>query len=33
MSKAKECAINSNIPFKASYGWCEEFMKRESLSL
>jgi hypothetical protein len=33
MSNAKECARNSNIPFKASRGWCENFMKRESLSL
>jgi hypothetical protein len=33
MSKAKECARNSNVPFKASHGWCEKFMKRESLSL
>jgi hypothetical protein len=33
MSKAKECARNSNIPFKTSCGWCEKFMKRESLSL
>jgi hypothetical protein len=32
MSKAKECARNSNIPFKASHGWCEKFMKRGSLS-
>lgn len=29
MSKAKECARNSNLPFKASGGWCEKFMKRE----
>jgi hypothetical protein len=29
MSKAKEYARNSNIPFKASHGWCEKFMKRE----
>jgi hypothetical protein len=33
MSKAKECARNSNIPFKATRGWCDKFMKRESLSL
>jgi hypothetical protein len=33
MSKAKEYARNSNILFKASCGWCEKFMKRESLSL
>jgi hypothetical protein len=33
MSKAKEYARNSNIPFKASRGWREKFMKRESLSL
>jgi hypothetical protein len=33
MPKAKECARNSNIPFKASRGWCAKFMKRESLSL
>jgi hypothetical protein len=33
MSKAKECARNNNIPFKASCGWWEKFMKTESLSL
>jgi hypothetical protein len=33
MSKAKECARKSNIPFKASRGWCEKFMKRKILSL
>jgi hypothetical protein len=33
MSNAKECARNSNIPIKATYGLCEKFMKRESLSL
>jgi hypothetical protein len=33
MTKAKECARNSNIPLKASHGWCEKFMKKESLSL
>jgi hypothetical protein len=33
MPKAKECARNSTVPFKASRGWCEKFMKRESLSL
>jgi hypothetical protein len=33
MSNAKECARNSNIPFKAYHGWREKFMKRESLSL
>jgi hypothetical protein len=33
MSKAKECTTNRNISFKASCGWCEKFMKRESLSL
>jgi hypothetical protein len=33
MSTAKECAKNSNIPFKACRGWCEKFMKQESLSL
>jgi hypothetical protein len=33
MSKAKEGARNSNIPFKASHGQCEKFMKRERLSL
>jgi hypothetical protein len=31
--KAKECARNYNIPFKASHGWCEKFMRRTSLSL
>jgi hypothetical protein len=33
MSKTLEYARNSNIPFKASCGWCEKFMKRGSLSL
>jgi hypothetical protein len=33
MSKAKERARNSNMPLKVSRGWCEKFMKRESLSL
>jgi hypothetical protein len=33
MSKAKECATNSNIPFKVSHGWCKKFMKRKSLLL
>jgi hypothetical protein len=33
MSKAKECAGHSNIPFKASRGWYDKFMKTESLSL
>jgi hypothetical protein len=33
MSKAKDCARKNNIPFKASCGWCERHMKRESLSL
>jgi hypothetical protein len=32
MLKAKECPRNSNIPFKNSHGWCEKFMKRESVS-
>jgi hypothetical protein len=27
MSKAKECARNSNTPFKANHGWCEKFVK------
>lgn len=31
MSKAKECAINSNILFEANCGWREKFMKRKSL--
>jgi hypothetical protein len=26
ISKAKACARNSNTPFKATYGWCEQFM-------
>jgi hypothetical protein len=29
MPKAKECARNSNIPFKANFGWCEKFMERK----
>jgi pyruvate-formate lyase-activating enzyme len=33
MENAKECARKSNVPFKACHGWCEKFMKRESLSL
>lgn len=33
VSKAKECAKNSNIPFKASRGGCGKFMKTEGLSL
>jgi hypothetical protein len=33
MPTARECVRNSNIPFKASHGWYEKFMKRESLSL
>jgi hypothetical protein len=33
MSEAKECDGNSNIPFKASLGWREKFMKGKSLSL
>jgi hypothetical protein len=32
MSKAKQCARNSIVPFEASLGWCVKFMKRESLS-
>jgi hypothetical protein len=32
-SEAKECAQHSNIPFKASRGWCENFMKREGRKL
>jgi hypothetical protein len=28
MSKAKECARNSNIYIKANCGWCEKFMKK-----
>jgi hypothetical protein len=31
MSEAKECAGNSNMPFKASCGWCEKLMKGEGL--
>jgi hypothetical protein len=31
--KAKESTGNSNIPFGAAHGWCERFMKTESLSL
>jgi hypothetical protein len=33
MSKAKERARNSNIPFKANRGRCEKYMKAESLSI
>jgi hypothetical protein len=33
MSRAKECARNSNILFKGSRGWCEKFVKTESLSM
>jgi hypothetical protein len=33
MLKATECAGNGSISFKASRGWCEEFMKREGLLL
>jgi hypothetical protein len=33
MSKAKECTRNSNVPFKASRGWYENFMKSGSLSV
>jgi hypothetical protein len=33
MSKAGDCAGNSDIPLKATHKWCEKFMKRESLSL
>jgi hypothetical protein len=32
MSKAKECARNSNIPFKASYGCREIYGERESVT-
>jgi hypothetical protein len=32
MSKAKECARNSNIPVKASCGWYGRIMMSESLS-
>jgi hypothetical protein len=31
MSKSKESDRKSNIPFKASRGWCEKFLKREML--
>jgi hypothetical protein len=33
MAKAKEYTRNSNIAFRASHGWHEKYMKRESLSL
>jgi hypothetical protein len=33
MSKTKECTGNSNIPFRANCGWCEKFMRTESLLL
>lgn len=33
MLKAKEVANNNGICFKGSRGWCEKFMKRESLSI
>jgi hypothetical protein len=26
MSKAKECARNSNTPYTATHGWCEKFV-------
>jgi hypothetical protein len=30
MSKAKECAVNSNIPLKASHGWCQSFQRQKA---
>jgi hypothetical protein len=33
MLKAKECAGNSDISFWDISGWCEKFMKWETLSL
>jgi hypothetical protein len=31
--KAKECAGNGDIYFRNIRGWCEKFMKRETLSI
>jgi len=31
--KAKECAGNGDISFQNIRGWCDKFMKRETLSL